>query len=344
VHAARTSAGVSTGLGPFDLDAEELLELLELGAELAVELVAADARQVVATGLEERVAEVGASRFDGRRLTRPSTLVDLEQRLVLGRRDLLVLLPLALEEVEVPNEALEEARVVLLVVAEGPQDREHRQATLASDPRAGRDVLARLLLEVDLEPLAAIGVDGADDTLGAVDHEGALVGHHREVPHEDRLLFDLAGGGVHEAGPDEDRRREGHVLLLALLDGELRRWPQVLVVGVELQLELQGLREVLDRADVAEGVGQALVEEPVERQALDGDEIWEVENLVEVREGIAVPSTGGRSQGHSSMTSRSVRRIRAGARRVAEGNPTKARRCTAESRLGATAQALQPRK
>src|SRR3546814_3572176 len=66
-----------------------------------------------------------------------------------------------------------------------------------------------------------------DDALGAVDHEGALVGHHREVPHEDRLLLDLAGGRVDEAGPHEDRSGEGHVLLLALLDGELRRRPEV---------------------------------------------------------------------------------------------------------------------
>ena len=31
-----------------------------------------------------------------------------------------------------------------------------------------------------------------DDALGAVDDERALLGHHREVAHEDRLLLDLA--------------------------------------------------------------------------------------------------------------------------------------------------------
>ena len=265
------------GLGPLDGDAEELLELVELGAELAVELVATDPREVVATGLEERVAEVGAGGLDRRRLARTGSLVDLEQRLVLGRRELLVLLPLTFEEVEVGHEPIEEAGVVLLVVAEGPEEREHRQATLAGDAAAGGDVLARLLLEVDLEPLAAVRVDGAgdelvlgqvtqtealtwleddarradelrhDDTLGAVDDEGALVGHHREVPHEDRLLLDLAGGGVHEAGAHEDRRGEGHVLLFALLDRELRRRAQIFVVRIELQLELERLGEVLDR-------------------------------------------------------------------------------------------------
>ena len=44
-----------------------------------------------------------------------------------------------------------------------------------------------------------------DDALGPVDDEGALVGHDGEVPHEDRLLLDLAGAGVHEPGTHEDR-------------------------------------------------------------------------------------------------------------------------------------------
>jgi hypothetical protein len=39
-----------------------------------------------------------------------------------------------------------------------------------------------------------------DDTLGAVDHEGALVGHQGEVAHEDRLALDLAGLVVRELG------------------------------------------------------------------------------------------------------------------------------------------------
>ena len=62
-----------------------------------------------------------------------------------------------------------------------------------------------------------------DDALGAVDDEGALVGHEREVAHEDRLGLDLAGLVVHELGGDEQRRGVGEVLLAALVDGVLRR-------------------------------------------------------------------------------------------------------------------------
>ena len=302
------------GVGPFELEPEDLLDAVDLGAELAVELVAADPAEVVALRLEERVAEVGAGGFDRRRLTGAGPLVDLDQGLFLGGSVLLLLLPLSLEEAEALHEGLEEPGGVLLVEAEGAQQGEHGHATLAGDAAAGGDVLAGLLLDVELDPLATVGVDGAgdqlvlgqvaqavplagleddagrphelrhDDALGAVDDEGALAGHHREVAHEDRLLFDLAGLAVHESGPDEDRGRVGHVLLFALLDRELRRRAQILVVGIELHLQLQVAVEVGDRTDVRERIAKTFVQEPLERGGLDGDEIRQLENLGEVSE------------------------------------------------------------
>ena len=84
---------------------------------------------------------------------------------VLRRVELPLALPLALEEVEVPHETVEEARVVLLVVAEGAEEDEQRQATLPGDAGAGGDVLAGLLLDVELDPLTAVRVDRAGDEL-----------------------------------------------------------------------------------------------------------------------------------------------------------------------------------
>ena len=55
--------------------------------------------------------------------------------------------------------------MVLLVVAEGAEQHEQAEATLAGDAGAGGDVLARLLLDVELDPLTAVGVDGAGDEL-----------------------------------------------------------------------------------------------------------------------------------------------------------------------------------
>ena len=62
------------------------------------------------------------------------------------------------------DEALEEG---LVGVAEGAQQDEQAEAALAGDAAAGGDLLARLGLDVELDPLTAVGVDGAgDDGLG----------------------------------------------------------------------------------------------------------------------------------------------------------------------------------
>src|SRR3984893_14129618 len=89
--------------------------------------------------------------------------------------------------------------------------------TASPPPRRGADRVA--LVDVELQPRAAAGdhldavqrllgglVDvlvevhtrradqlGHHDTLGAVDDEGALLGHHREVAHEERLVLYLPG-------------------------------------------------------------------------------------------------------------------------------------------------------
>src|SRR5581483_10232183 len=147
--------------------AEDLDVPLDLRAEPAVQLVAADEGEVVALGVEEGVLEVGAGRLDRRRLARTGPLVDLEQRLFLGGGELPLLLPLSLEEVEVADVVLEEPWRVLLVVAEGAQEDEQREATLARHACAGGHVLARLLLDVELDPLTAVRMDGAGgDGLG----------------------------------------------------------------------------------------------------------------------------------------------------------------------------------
>ena len=323
---------------------ELLGDLGDLGSELAVELVAADARQVVAAVLEERVAEVGAGRLDGGRLARAGPLVDLDQCFVLGRGDVALLVPLTFEEVELGDEPLEEAGGVGLVEAERAQQREDAEATLAGDAGAAGDVLAGTLLDVELHPLTAVRVDRAldelvlgqvaeavalarleddagaahelrhDDALGAVDDERALLGHRRKVAHEHGLLFDLTGVAVHEPGAHEDRRAVGHVLLLALLHRELGRRAQVLVEGVELELELERLGEVLDRADVAERLREPFFEEPLEALALDRDQVGEFERFVQVGERITL--TGGRAGSHGSPHGVGSGRSAHGARRT----------------------------
>ena len=122
-----------------------------------------------------------------------------------------------------------------------------------------------------------------DDALGAVDDERSAVGHHREVAHEDRLLFDLTGLRVHEPRGDEQRARVGHVALAALVLGVLRRVEDV--VG-QLELELTG--EVLDGRDVAQNLGDTVFEEPTERVGLYFDEVGKLLHLAKLREGKAL--------------------------------------------------------
>ncbi|CAB4894970.1 unannotated protein [freshwater metagenome] len=308
------------------IEPEQLGQARHFIAELAVQLVTADTAEVVAAVLEERVAEERTRRLERGWLTRAGTLVDLHERLILGRREVTLLVPLVLEEVEVGNEPVDEAGGVLLVVAEGAQQGEDTQATLAGNAGTGGDELAGLVLDVELEPFTTVRVHGAldelvlaqvsqtealtgleddagttyelahHDTLGAVDDERALLGHHREVAHEDGLLFDLAGVAVHEPGAHEDGRRIGHVLFFALCNGELGRRAQVLVVWVEFQFELQCLREILDRRNIAEGFCKTLVQEPFEAFALDRNQIWKLQRLFEICKRITL--TGGRTLSH----------------------------------------------
>ena len=292
------------GRRPLQIDVEDARDPLDLGTELPVELVATDPGQVVALGVEEGVLEVGAGRVGRQRLARAGPLVDLEEGVLPGGGEVALFLPLPFEEVEVPDEPVQEA---LVLVPEGSEQHEEREPPLAGHAGTGGDVLGGLRLDVELDPLTPVGVDGArddglgvatgledhsrgphqlahHDPLGAVDDEGALVRHHREVPHEDGLLLDLPGLRVHEPRPDEHRGGIGHVLLLALLLLELGRRAQVGVGRVVLELEAQLAGEVLDRADVGERLGQTLVQEPAERVPLDGDEVRQTQDLIEVGE------------------------------------------------------------
>ncbi|CAB5064339.1 unannotated protein [freshwater metagenome] len=72
-----------------------------------------------------------------------------------------LLVPLVFEEVEVSDETVDEAWGVLFVVAEGAQQREDAEATLACHSSASSWVFSGLLLDVELNPLTAVRVDGS---------------------------------------------------------------------------------------------------------------------------------------------------------------------------------------
>ena len=116
---ARISDGLSTpwvGRRPLQVDLQDVRDPLDLRSELAIELVPTHPGQVVALRIEEGVLEVLAGGLDREWLAGTRPLVDLQQRFLAAGRQILLLLPLAFEEVEVANEALQEG---LVLVAQG---------------------------------------------------------------------------------------------------------------------------------------------------------------------------------------------------------------------------------
>ena len=320
---------------------------VDVETEARVELVAPDAREVVALGVEEQLVEQRLGVVDARRLAGALLLEELDQGALFGARDLGV----GLERVADVERVLEELED-LLVGRVAHRAQEHRDGQLALAVDA--DVDLALLVDLELQPGAAgghevgdedlllavlglhqVGAGGAhelrdDDALGAVDDERPALGHPGEVAHEDRLLADLAGLAVDERDGDGQRPGVGEVLLAALLergDG--------LVEGdlAELDGEVAGV--VLDRRDVVDRLAQTAllrVGQPLEGAALDIDQVGDINGLVQTREGAARPESISSSQGKTpsrerDTTTRKTARARAtrkdstGYRRPQVGQP-----------------------
>ena len=73
--------------------------------------------------------------------------------------ELTIFFPLPFEEIEVIDELIEESWSVLFVIAECPKKDKETQATLASNAGTSSDVLAWLLLNIELDPFTAVWVD-----------------------------------------------------------------------------------------------------------------------------------------------------------------------------------------
>ena len=262
-------------------------ELLAVDAgpqgELLIELVAADHGQIIAARIEEEVLDEALAGLDRGRLARTELAVDLQHGLLIGLAGVLLQRDLdavvVAEEVEDAGVGLE-VGVLLGLTADGADqlgdgdlavlvdaDPEHLVGVgLILQPRAavgdhGAGEQGQVGLEVDL--LAVVHARGADDladdhALGAVDDEGAGLGHEREIAHEDLLLLDLLRLVVVQPHVDLERSGIGGVARLALLHVVLGGL--IHLVADEAQLKIA--RVVGDRGDVGEHLLQSLVEEP----------------------------------------------------------------------------------
>ena len=267
---------------------------VDVQVQARVQLVAADPGEVVALGVEEELVQ---QRLRGVHRGRLAGALLLEQ---LDQRTLLVLGRVGVGGDRVPDvDGVVEHLQQLLVgdVAHRAQQHGHRQLALAVDA----DEDPPLLVDLQLEPgaacrhqvgdedllLAVLGLHhvgagaanelGDDDTLGAVDDEGAAVRHPWEVPHEHGLLPDLTGLAVLERDLHVQRPRIGHVLLPALVHRVGR-----VVEGELVEDDRQVPRVILGRGDVVDRRPQQPVlriDQLLEGAALDIDQMWDVEGV-----------------------------------------------------------------
>jgi hypothetical protein len=224
-------------------------------------------------GLEHDLAAVGVDQIVDRLVAAEAVGIE--------RHAPPVLLPL------VGDLAVESIEDLLGIHAERIEQRRHRNLAAAIDARI-HDVLG---VELDVEPRAAIRNDARreqqlaggvrlalvvveeharravhlrnDHALGAVDDEGAVVGHERDIAHVDILLLDVLdrlGARLlvdiehDQAQRHLERRRIGHAALAALVDVILRRLEFVLD-----EFQHRRVGEIRDREHGFEHGLQALV-------------------------------------------------------------------------------------
>ena len=260
-------------------------------AELLVDLVAADAAEVVAAEVEEQALDQLLGVVTGRRVARAQLLVDLDQRFLTGVGAVLLERAGDVGELARVDTREDRADLVVALVADGTEQLGRLQLALAID----LDVQLAAGGSLELEPRATVRDDlgvvqhsargrildagvvharRADeladhDALGAVDDERAFLGHEREVAHVHALALDLAGLLDEQLDPYVERLRVGQVTRAALQLGVLGRLELVL-----LEAELHDpAGEVLDGADLVEQLAQATLDEPVERLQLELDQV-----------------------------------------------------------------------
>ena len=194
--------------------------------QLLVELVAAHDGQVVAPGIEEQVVDQGLGGLHRGGLAGAQLAVDLQHGLLVGLAGVLLQ---GGDDAGIVAEQVQDLRVGLQAQGADQAGDGQLAVLVDADPEdlAGVGLIlqpgapvgdhgggeeGQVGLEVDL--LAVVHAGGADDladhhALGAVDDEGAGVGHQGEVAHEDLLLLDLLGLLVAQAdaAPSGARRR-----------------------------------------------------------------------------------------------------------------------------------------
>ena len=278
---------------PYQLNDVLRLQHAQLGirlpAQAAVQLMPTHAPQVVAPLIVKQVGYQLIRVFLACRLARPQPAIELHHRLVLRGNARVPIYRRAYELVVGVGVHIREQLQDLVVgaVAHRPQQRADRRLALAVHLDRNQVAVAGL----ELHPSAAIrdklggGKPPArirvrlrreiharrahklahHHALSAVYHERPVDGHHRDVPHEQRLLLDLPARRYLQRHRHIQRRGIGNLFLAALLLAELR-----LLEVMVAQRQLEPLaRRILYRRNLLEQIPQPVRHKPVKRIPLN---------------------------------------------------------------------------
>ena len=295
-----------------------------LQAELAVQLMTPDLAQVVPSRVEEQGLQQLARALHSRRIAGPQAAVDLNEGFLYGLR------PFSLLD-RILGERRFDRRITVVeledfLVALVPQRaQQHRDRDFPGAVDAGGD--DPVVVHLQFQPGPAVGDHGgrrhgptrrvggqavvharganqlADHhPLRAIYNEGPALGHHREVPHEDLLLFDLAGLLDDQADLHLERGAVVVVAIAAFFLTVLQPFQAVsavvedrrllecagqldaLATGVEGEVQLQVPREVLDGGNLIEDLTDSLAQEPLVGTPLHFNKIRHIQNLGNLRE------------------------------------------------------------
>ena len=264
--------------------------------QLLVHLVPAEPGQIVPAGVKEEHIDLAGGRLHRGRLAGAQLAVDFQQALLgvfggilfKGGQDALILAEVV-QDVVVGGQAqgaAEDGDGQLAVLVDA--DIEHAGGVgLILQPGAAvgvhggaEQLVAHLVVGHAVEHARGADQLADDDALGAVDDEGARVGHQGEIPHEDLLVLDLARLLVQQPGGDPQGGGIGDVAALALLDAVLGLFVEAVIH--EAQRQVAGV--ILNGANVMEHLPQALVQEPLVRVLLHLDEVGHPDDFVDVGE------------------------------------------------------------
>ena len=267
-------------------------------SHLLVELIAAHSGQIIAPGIKEGGVQQGPGGVHRGGLARTELAVDLQQGVLIGLTGILLhrgqdtlVLAEHLDDFSVGpgpqgTDKAGDGQLAVLIDADIEQVGQIgfilQPGTPVGDDGSGVGQVVRLVRGPGVIHTGRADDLGDDDPFGAIDDEGAGLGHDGEVSHKDLLLGDLLRHpvvlllGVAQLDLHLDGGGVGGVPGLALLHVVLG----LLVHGVVHKGQLQIAGIVGDGADVLEHLPQAGVQEPLVGGLLHLQQVRHLQDLL----------------------------------------------------------------